>query len=283
MADVLGVIEEAYEKYKTSWKSVILAFAVIAIIAIIFGLADFLLRLPGELLCDKAQNTLVVLLFCISPVILQYVLNFINGLISLTITMSVIGPLDDVANDRTVSSWVTNFPKQFVNALLVILLRFAVAIVCFAPLLILAVLNISLLVAVSQSKNIGALVFSGGLIVLIIVGIVCVAIFTLVNFLLSFLEIEMVLGRAGIVGAAKKSARLVMGNLADMIVYSMLWFVIGLGVGLLTIVLACTICLLPVAWLIPSLIVAPIQWLSAIILWRRLGGSSEKVVKKRGR
>jgi len=283
VADVLGVIEEAYEKYKTSWKSVILAFAVIAIIAIIFGLADFLLRLPGELLCDKAQNTLVVLLFCISPVILQYVLNFINGLISLTITMSVIGPLDDVANDRTVSSWVTNFPKQFVNALLVILLRFAVAIVCFAPLLILAVLNISLLVAVSQSKNIGALVFSGGLIVLIIVGIVCVAIFTLVNFLLSFLEIEMVLGRAGIVGAAKKSARLVMGNLADMIVYSMLWFVIGLGVGLLTIVLACTICLLPVAWLIPSLIVAPIQWLSAIILWRRLGGSSEKVVKKRGR
>ncbi|MCX6776403.1 MAG: hypothetical protein NTY73_00290 [Candidatus Micrarchaeota archaeon] len=283
MADVLGVIEEAYEKYKTSWKSVILAFAVIAIIAIIFGLADFLLRLPGELLCDKAQNTLVVLLFCISPVILQYVLNFINGLISLTITMSVIGPLDDVANNRTVSSWVTNFPKQFVNALLVILLRFAVAIVCFAPLAVLAILNISLLVAVSQSKNIGALVFGSGLIVLIIVGIVCVAIFTLVNFLLSFLEIEMVLGGAGIVAAAKKSARLVIGNLADMIVYFMLWFVIGLGVGLLTIVLACTICLLPVAWLIPSLIVAPIQWLSAIILWRRLGGSSEKVVKKRGR
>jgi len=282
MADVLGVIEEAYEKYKAGWRSVIWAFAVIAIIAIIFGLVDFLLRLPGEFLCDKAQNTLVILLFCISPVILQYVLNFINGLISLMITMSVIRPLNDVANGRAVSNWVTNFPKQFVNALLVILLRFVIAIVCFAPVVILAVLNISLLVAAIQSKNMGAL-FAGSLIVLIIVAVVCIVIFAIISFLLSFLEIEMVLGGAGIVAAATRSARLVRGNPADMIVYSILWFVIGFGVGLLTILIACTICLLPVAWLIPPLIVAPIQWLSAVILWRRLGGSSEKAVKKRGR
>lgn len=272
MVNVLGVIEEAYEHYKLNWRSVITAFAVILVIGLVFGLANFFLSLPGQFACGGTKNILILLIFCISPQILQYTLNFVNGLIDLMITMAVIKPLDEMAGRKTISSWTSNFSKQFVNAILVIVFRALLLVVSFAPVVVMLVLNISILYALRNNSNIGAL-FGGGLLVFFIVLGVCFLIFSILSLLLMFLEIEVVLGVSGILQAGVKSAKLVTSNIADVIVYAIIWFLIGIGVGVFTLLMMCTICLLPIAYLIPPLIVAPIELLSKIILWRRLKGS----------
>jgi hypothetical protein len=73
--------------------------------------------------------------------------------------------------------------------------------------------------------------------------------------------------------AGVKSAKLVANNLVDVVVFSLVWFVISIAVGILTVVMVCTVCLMPVAYLIAPMIVMPIELLSKITLWRMLNKS----------
>lgn len=269
MVDIIRIIEDSYELYKEKWRSVITAFAVIFLIALVFGIIDFIISLPGQLGVCEVNNALIVLVFCISPYILQYTLGFVNGLIDVMVTMAVIGPIDEMAGGKAISSWTNNFPKQLVNSILVILLRTILAVICFVPILITVILNISALVALSNNKNIGIL-FGGGLIVFLMVLVVCFLVFSILNFLLTFLEIEVVLGRSGVLQAGIKSAKLVISNFWDVLAYAIVWVVIGIVVGIITVLVMCTVCLLPLAYVITPLIVAPIELLSKVILWRKL-------------
>jgi hypothetical protein len=272
MVDTIKIIKDAYDIYKENWRSVITAFVVIFLIGLVFGVINFFASLPEQFICNGKENILIVLIFCISPQILQYILGLINGLISLVITMAVIKPLDEITSGKTISSWASNFSKQLVNAVLVILLRTILLIVSFGPVVAILVLNISILIALRNSSNVGVL-FGGGLVVFFIVLAVCLLVFTILSFLLMFLEIEIVLGGSGIMEAGVKSAKLVTSNLGVVVVYALIWFLINIVVGLLTVLLICTICLLPLAYLIHPLLVTPIELLSKIILWRRLKGS----------
>jgi hypothetical protein len=269
MVDVIRIIEDSYELYKEKWRGVITAFAVIFLIALIFGIMDFVISLPGQLGVCEVKNALILLVFCISPYILRYILGFISGLIDIMVTMAVIGPMDEMAGGKAISSWTSNFTKQLVNSVLVILLRTILAVICFGPIVIAVILNISALVALGNNKNIGIL-FGGGLIIFLMVLAVCFLVFAILNFLLMFLEIEVVLGGSGVLQAGIKSAKLVTSNLGDVLAYAIVWFVIGIAVGILTLLVMCTLCLLPLAYLIAPFIVAPIELLSKVILWRKL-------------
>ncbi|MCX6776046.1 MAG: hypothetical protein NT130_04335 [Candidatus Micrarchaeota archaeon] len=287
MVDVFRIITEAYELYKQNWRSVVTAFGILFVITFVFGLINFFTQLPGNFICDEGSpfethNAILILIFCISPIILQMILGIVEGLLNVLIVMAVIAPMDEMAKGKQISSWTDHFMKQIVNAVLVILARLVVTLVSFAPLIAVILLNLSALIALRQSQNFG-LLLGGGFIIVLLACAISIAVFFILNFLLMFLEIEMVLGGGSVLEAAVRSAKLVYANLGDAIVYSLLWFVIGIVIAIATFILACTICLLPVAWLIPPLMIMPVQILSGIILWRRLGGSSEEVVKKRGR
>ncbi|NYZ79256.1 hypothetical protein H0N99_03855 [Candidatus Micrarchaeota archaeon] len=272
MVDMIRIIEDSYELYKEKWRSVITAFAVVFLIALVFGIVNFVISLPGQLGVCEVKNALILLVFCISPYILQYILGFVNSLINLMVTMAVIGPMDEMAGGKAISSWTSKFPKQLVNSILVILFRTILAVICFGPIVILVILNISALVALGNNKNIGVLLGGGLIIILMVLG-VCILVFAILNFLLMFLEIEVVLGGSGVLQAGIKSAKLVTSNLWDVLAYAVVWFVIGIAVGILTLLVMCTVCLLPLAYVITPLIVAPIELLSKVILWRKLNKS----------
>jgi hypothetical protein len=273
MVDIIKIIEDSYKLYKEKWRSVITAFIVIFLIAIFFGIINFVISLPGQFGVCNVKNALILLVFCISPYILQYVLGFINGLIDLMVTMAVIGPMDEMAGGKAISDWTGKFTKQFVNSILVIILRTVLAVICFGPILIAVILNVSLLAALSNSNDIGIL-FGGGLLLLLMFAGVCFLVFAILNFLLTFLEIEVVLGGSGVLQAGIKSAKLVTSNFWDVLTYALVWFVIGIAVGVVTLLVMCTICLLPLAYIIAPLIVSPIELLSKVILWRKLTESS---------
>src|SRR5271157_2020823 len=263
MVDVIKIIEDSYGFYKEKWRSVITAFIVIFLIAIFFGIANFIISLPGKLgVCD-AKNALILLVFCISPYVLQYILGFVNNMINVMVTMAVIAPMDEMAGGKAISSWTDKFRKQLVNSILVILLRTILAVICFGPIVLAVILNISVLIALSNSNNIGIL-FGGGFLILLLFSGLCILVFAIMSFLLTFLEVEVVLGGSGVLQAGIKSARLVMSNFWDVLAYSLVWLVIGIAVGVLTIIIACTICLAPLAYVIPPFIVAPIELLSRV-------------------
>jgi len=271
MVDVLNVINTAYELYKEKWRSVVTAFAVVFVITFIFGVINFVAQLPGNFICDEnspfqTQNTLLILVFCVSPAILQRTTEVLTSLISLLITMAVLKPMDEIAAGKPVSSWTVHFPKQILNAILVILFRAIVLAVCFIPFMLTLIPVIPVLIA---SKNNFAFLAGGGAVLLLTL-LLGFLLSLVLNFLLSFLEIEIVIGENGILDAVSKSARLVINNFLDVLLFSLLWVFIGLGVGIVTFFIACTICLLPIAWLIPAFIVQPIKLLSKVILWRRL-------------
>ena len=269
MVDVVKVISDAYELYRENWRSVITAFGVLFLISLVFGLVNFFAQLPGNFICDGAKNIWLLLIFCISPAILQSFLGIVNGLLSVIITMAVIKPMDEMALGKTISNWTGHFSKQFVNAILVILLRTAVFLISFAPLIFVVILNISALAALQGSKNFGILL-GGGLLTILLTLVLGIVVSTILNFLLMFLEVEIVLGEGNIFKAAMKSASVVKNNLVDVILWGVVWFLIQIAVVVVTILVACTLCLLPVAYLITPLIVEPIGLLSKVILWRRL-------------
>ncbi|QLJ53341.1 MAG: hypothetical protein Sv326_1166 [Candidatus Fermentimicrarchaeum limneticum] len=277
MVDVFRIITEAYELYRENWRSVVTAFGVVFVITLAFGIINLFAQLPGNFICGEdspfeTQNALLILIFCISPVILQMILGIVDRLLGVLIAMAVITPMDEMATGKPISNWMGHFSRQIVNAVLVILARLVVTLVSFAPLIAAILLNLSALIALRQSQNFG-LLLGGGLIIILLACAVSIAAFIILDFLLLFLEMEMVLGGGSVLNAAARSAKLVYANRGDVVVYSLLWFVIGIGVAIATFIIACTICLLPLAWLIPAFVVQPIQLLSGIILWRRLKDS----------
>ncbi|MEM3555684.1 MAG: hypothetical protein QXF56_03135 [Candidatus Micrarchaeia archaeon] len=270
MVDILSIINNAYLLYKENWRSVITAFAVIFLITFVFGIINFVVQLPGSFICDEgspfAENAVLVLLFCVSPAILQIITSVFETLITIIIHMAVLKPFDEMAAGKPISSWTFGFINQAGNALLVIIFRVIVFGVSYTPFVITLIPFIPALIASKGSIE----VLLGGGAALLITFLLGVFLSIVLNLLLCFLEIEVAVGGNGILDAAAKSAGLVTSNFFDVILFAALWFFIGIGIGLITTIMACTVCLLPLAWLIPSFIVGPVELLSKVILWRRL-------------
>ncbi|NYZ76501.1 hypothetical protein H0N98_04590 [Candidatus Micrarchaeota archaeon] len=273
MVDAIGVIQDSYELYKENWRKVITAFIVLFLFALILGVVNILSRFVVDTICQAANNAVLVLLFCISPLILQVVLGLLGGLLNNVITIAVIKPMDEIIGKKTVSDWTKHFFPQLFNVIKVMVVRGLVSLIIFTPLVLVALGSIPALIALKGNIN-PALLLGGGILLILIVGVISVIVWSIVMFLLTFLEVEIVLGGRGIFGAMSRSIRLVMSNLWDVFVFSILWFLIRMGVGVLNLMLMCTICLIPLTFVTIPFIVEPVELMSKVVLWRKLNKSS---------
>ena len=94
----------------------------------------------------------------------------------------------------------------------------------------------------------------------------------IINFLLTFLEIEVVVAGKGVIAALQSSFSLVTSNLVSVFLFNLVWWLLGIAFGFITMALCCTVCLAPLALIVGPLIAVPIEWISKLILWRELGG-----------
>ena len=272
MVEILQVIEDAFHLYKKKWKTVITAFLVLLAIGILFGLISSGLNLSANALCKAkpAQQGVVDFLLCVTPQALNVGLGIIEGLIAIVITLAVIKPLKEIADKRPVSDWTANFTPQLANAVKVILFRFAVMLLVIAPVVAVALLNLPIILTAKTTGDLTGLLLFGNLFLLLIVMAVMILISAIINFFLMFLEIEIVLSNAGLINAVKKSASIVRNNLGNSLLFVIAWFVLNFVLDIGVIFVACTCCLLPLAILIPPLIIVPIELLSKVILWKRM-------------
>lgn len=271
--DILKIIQDSYESYSDNWRKLISAFIVLFIFGVVVGVIDLVGRLSSDTICKATNDTLLVLIFCISPLILQYGLGVVGGLLNTLITIALIKPIDEIGGRKTVSNWTEHFTPQLLNAILVMVLRGLLSIIIFAPFILILVGSIPVLVALGNKSNILALVGGELLLVIITLAVSCV-VWSVVMFLLTFLEIEIVLGGHGVLDAGVKSANLVKNNLEDALIFSIIWFMIRMAVGALNILLLCSICLIPLMFLINPFIVEPIELMSKVAFWRKLNKSS---------
>jgi|GEM_PF-1850288 len=273
MVDVLRVIGEAYEQYKKNWRKVISAFIILFLISIAFGIIDFVVKLPGQFTCENQRNTFIVILFCISPQILSITFGIIESLIGVVVILAVLKPFDEISRGaKVVSDWKSHFSPQLKNAIKIVIFKFLVFALLLVPLIIYIIFNIALFAAFASSKQDYRLFLTGSGLLLIFIFVATVILELIANFLLNFLEIEMVLGGKGLIEAAKKSANLVLGNLLNMIIYALIWFLISIGIGIVKLVLCCTVVLLPVIFIIDPFFITPIRLLSLVILWKEFKG-----------
>lgn len=277
MVDIAGVISEAFALYKEKWKEVIVPFVVLFVISIIFAVLDSGLSVVSDALCDAAGNPYLLLVLCYAPEIMRYALGLIEGLVSLVVIMAVLRPLWELVEGVKVSEWTVHLGNQFVNAVKVILLRFALTVVAFLPLGVFIVLNIAAIVAaVKLAQGLAGILLLGGLAVMLALGLLTVILLIIINFLLTFLEIEMVVGGKGLLSALQASYGMVASNLVGVFLFNLVWWLIGIALGLITLALCCTLCLAPLALAIRPFIVTPVEWTSRLTLWRELGGGKNR-------
>ena len=269
MVDAIGVIQDSYELYKENWRKVITAFVVLFLLGLVFSIVDFLARLSEDTVCKVTNNPTLVLLFCLSPVVLQLVLGVIGGLFSNLITIAVIRPMDEIIGKKTVSNWTKHFSPQLFNAIKVMVVRALISLIVFAPFILALLGSIPALIALKNNVN-PTLLLGGGLLLIVILLIFTAIVWSVVMFLLTFLEVEIVLGGGGVFGAMSRSANLVKENPVDVFVFSVLWFFIRSAVGILNIMLLCTVCLIPLMFVTLPFIVEPIELMSKVELWRKL-------------
>ena len=276
VADVLKSISGAFELYKDNWQKFILAYAVILLLGLISSGISLLADLSRDVFC-KSNSPLVVLSLCTFPQISSYALDMVFSLIGTVITFAVLLPFYELSKGKQASDWAGHFFPQLFNAVKVILFRFIISLLIFSPVIAWVFLNLGALLALKPS-DIGLPLLLGSLSVLILLIILSAIVSFIVSILLSFLEVEVVISRRGVFDAASASIRLVKANFLDVFVFGLVWFAISAVVGIASLFLACTLCLLPVVWLIEPFLLAPVYTLSSLLLWQSLGG--EKPAKK---
>ena len=279
MVDIAAIIGDAFELYKERWRDVVMPFLVLFIIAIAFGLVSFGLSFTSRTVCENTDNPYILLALCYVPQILQYVLGMIEGLVQVIVIMAALVPLWELVSGGKVSDWSGHLGKQLFNAIKVIVLRTLLTLAVVLPLIVFIILNIAVIIAAVQSGGgLSGLMTLGGLAVLIGVVVAAVVLMIVINFLLTFLEIEMAVGGKGMLEAIGASYGRVMSNLVPCFLFNLVWWLLGISISILTqVLICCTLCLAyPVAIIITPLIVAPVMWISKLMLWKELGGGVEK-------
>ena len=276
MVDVVQVISDAFSTYREKWREVIVPFLVLFAIAFVFGLASFGLSMTRQFACDS-DNPYILLGLCLAPQIVQMLMAMVESFVGLVVIMAVLFPLWELAQGKKASVWTEYLGPQLFNAIKVILLRLALTIIAALPIVIFVVLEIGIIIATLKAGGgLGGILAMGSIFVFLLVILVTVVLMMVINFLLTFLEIEVVINRRGVIAAMRASYERVVSNLLGVFLFNVVWWLLGLGVGILTLALVCTLCLAPIGWMISPLIVTPVMWISRLLLWKELGGAKAK-------
>jgi len=277
MADPIRIIADAFDLYKENWRKFATAYLVIFLIDIFFGGIKFALNIVIVLACPS-DNTVLQLILCDFPQLTQYVftatITFIDFFINLLVALAVITPFYELSERKPVSDWAGHFFPQLPNAFLVIILRYIITLAAFIPFGIVIALNLSAIIAIAGSdggiSNLSSALPMFGLIAIVASALFSVLLMWAFNFFLTFLEIEVVLSKYSVLEAAGASISIVRKNLLDVFIFDLVWVGVNFGVGLLSVLLCCTIVLIPVVYLIRPFLIAPVQTLSSILLWKQL-------------
>ncbi|MEM4389785.1 MAG: hypothetical protein QXG98_03920 [Candidatus Micrarchaeia archaeon] len=279
MPDVLRVIIDAFELWKNNWRKFITAYLVLFAIGLVFGAINFIIDLSQDALCSSEEPAMLLAL-CVFPQLISYALNVIEGFVSIIVMLAVIRPFYELSERKPPSDWADHFVPQLPNAIKVALLRFAIFLAAFIPLGIVVVLNLSALLALVASRIEGS-AFLSVLPTAAPLSIVAATLFGILlhfiaNFLLTFLEVEVVLSKVGVIQAAAASVTLVKQNLLDVFIFGLIWLGVNFGISVLSFMLCCTVVLIPLIFLIQPFILAPTYTLSTILLWKQLKPKSAR-------
>ncbi|MDD5317906.1 MAG: hypothetical protein PHF51_04225 [Candidatus ainarchaeum sp.] len=277
-ASVIDIIQGAYELYAEKWREAVSPFIALFAVAILFGAISFIASVSGNAVCSATRDSAAAAL-CAIPRVFEFGVSALEKFVSLFVIMAALAPLYGLVRGKKMGNWFAELGPQFVNTLKVILLRAALTVAAFLPFLAVVLLNIAALAALLaafRGGNAAPFALGGFTIVLIAAALLTGILVALVQFFLTFLEIEVVLGKKGVMDALAASVSLVRENLLDVFLFNVVWWLIGIAVGMVTLLLCCTIILIPLTIVIVPLIVTPIEWLSRIMLWQALSGAGAK-------
>jgi hypothetical protein len=188
--------------------------------------------------------------------------------------MAVLNPLWCIIEGGEIThDWTWHLRSQWFNALKIALLRLILTLLVFLPLVAVVILDLAVVFAAAEAmknEGLGGLLGVSGVIVLIGAVVVSVALMAIVNFLLTFLEIEVAVAGKGIASAAKSSFALVTSDLLGVFLFNLVWWLLGITVGFVMVLLCCTLCLAPVALVLQPLVITPVEWISKLIFWKEL-------------
>lgn len=280
---VVDLITEAYELYKESWRDVVTPFAALFAIGILVAVIGIAISLPIGFMCGASNTRGPQPVYCYFPQVSNFALGALEGLITPIIILAALFPIYALIRGKDIPEWTAQLSPQLFNAIKIIILRGLLTGIAFIPLAAIIAFNIAALTAMfltisgpGGSPGLAWAAASGLILLLIAAIFITMLLVALLNFFLTFLEIEVALGGKGIFAAIGASFSLVKNNLVDVFVFNVVWWLLGIGVGALSFAMCCTIVLIPVTFILMPLIVTPITWISKVMLWQSVGGDKKK-------
>lgn len=268
MTDIIEIISSAYKSYSANYQKVLSAFAIIAVITFVASMVSSLSnlsdrfdekwcapenlgKLPFTEYCGTSTFASIVLGLA------DFVISFIGGIITTIIVFAAYKPLGEILSGGPVSSWQQHLSSQVGNTLRLYLLLLAQ----FLVVVFVIMLGASIIYFSGLNWIVAAVVVIVGIILLLLMGIGFALAFTFVN-------VELVFSKKGIVDAVNSSYALVKKNLANVFLFHLVWLMISIAVGLATLITCClSIFLDPI---VSCMILLPIRMLSEIVFWKQL-------------
>jgi hypothetical protein len=244
------------------------AFAIITVItfvaSFVSSLSDLSDRFDEKWCAQDNVGRLPFTEYCGTSTFASVVLTLINlfvglvvGLIATILTLSALKPLEEMLSGGQVSSWQKHISAQMGNTTRVYLL----AIFKVFAIIFVVMLGASIVYFTGMNWVVIAAVVIVGVILLILMQIFFALAFTFVN-------VEMVLGKRGLIDAIKNSYALARANLSDVFLFHLVWLTIGVLVGIATIFTCCLAIF--VDPIVSCMILLPVRLCSEILFWKKL-------------
>ena len=294
MKDVTDVIVSAFNLYKENYRKIITAFIAIIAISVLISLLYFPLRFSlslNEMACDvsgaqghegnivssAASNMLCETLKFTS--LIEHGLDWITALLVLIVILSVMKPLEEiVSSKKQVSEWTSHISFQLSNSIKLFVFDTLIGLVTFVPTILLLLIvvpdAVSLFFSITSGQGseeligpISKLVLKSFAVLIIgvltgaLLGILCAVLFT-------FVHVELALENKGIISAARSSVELFRNNMGQVILFHIIWLLIGIVAAVMTFLTCCMAFF--VAPIVSYLMILPVRLLSEIILWKEL-------------
>jgi hypothetical protein len=268
MANIIEIISSAYKSYSANYQKVLSAFAVIAALSLVASFVSSMSDLSDSFnedwCADKNVGKLPLTEYCGTSTFASLMLGLVDigvglvvGLITTILVLALYKPLEEILSGSQVSRGEHHLSSQLGNMIRVYLLHLAQ----FLAVVFLIMLGASIFYFSGLNWMVALIVIIVGVIMLILMAIAFPLAFTFVN-------VELVLGKKGLIDAVKNSYALARTNLSDVFLFHLVWLTIGIVVGIATIFTCCfAIFVDPI---VSCMILLPVRLCSEILFWKKL-------------
>ena len=279
MVDIAGVFQDSFSLYSKHYDKVLTAFLVLLLLAIFFAVTKMLLQFPQQIFCsDPGLHPAISFVLCTAPILLEWGLDMVSEVVFIFISFSLLVPFAEMGAGKKISGWTTHLSSQLLNAVQMIAYKIVLSLVIATPVILLVFLDFGVLTAlqpqIQQAAGDPLTVFSliaSQLLIFLIVGLFVLLAYLVIDFFTMFTAMELVINKKNILQALASSVSLVLANPLPCVLFWVVWFLIYFAAFILSIPLACCICLGQLVILIVSwFILAPVHILSNVLLWQRI-------------